>query len=674
MDLATALALHQAGRTAEAESAYRTLLATTPQDPTLLHAYGVLRHQRGDSEGALPFLAQAAHLAPNTPEHHFNHGLALFRLARFDQAAAAFTHATRLKPDWPQPYYDLGNALHAAGKLEQAAASFRAALKRRPDFFQAEINLGNTLQTLGKTEQAIAAYQRVLRRHPDLPEIHSNLGAALLAQNAAQAETHFHKALALNPAFPESLASLTRLLLTAERWPEAVTTAAQARAAHPTRADFAEMHADALRGANQLDAALRAYETALRLAPTRHSARFGLAETHRLKRDFPAAETILRQLAEILPTTWLAHHDLGNALRDQGKFAQAETSYRAALALAETPIVLNHLAAVLRDLGRLDEARLTAERGLALAPNHQDLRYNLAITHLTAGRLLDGFALYDVRFAKYRVAPLPGRPWTGQNLRGRTILVAAEQGLGDTIQFIRYLPALAATGARIKLRLPATLIPLLADFPGVAELHDQSAPLPTYDFHVALLSLPDRLRLADPCPIPTPYLAADTAQTHKWQRRLAADLPGLRVGLAWAGNPGFAADHLRSIPPAQLTPLRSAQGVSFVSLQKGALEKPDLPLTDWTAELTTMADTACLIAALDAVVSVDTAIAHLAGALGKPVILLNRFDTCWRWGTASQNCLWYPGVRQCRQPVPGDWDTPLRQAAHHLSSITQPPY
>jgi tetratricopeptide (TPR) repeat protein len=673
MDLATALALHQAGRMPEAESAYRTLLLTTPDNPTLLHAYGVLRHQRGDSEGALPFLAQATQLAPEIPEHHFNLGLALFRLARFDQAAAAFTQATKLRPDWPQPYYDLGNALHAAGKLEDATRAFRTALKRRPDFFQAEINLGNTLKTLGKTEQAIAAYQRVLRRHPDLPEIHQNLGAALLAQNAAQAETHFRKALALNPNFPEALDSLTRLLLTAERWPEAAAIAAHACKTHPSRADFAEMRADALRGANQLDAARAAYETALRLAPTRHTARFGLAETHRLKRDFPAAETILRQLVETLPTTWLAHHDLGNALRDQGKFAEAETCYRAALALAETPTALNHLAAVLRDLGRLDEARITAERGLALAPNHQDLRYNLAITHLTAGRLLDGFALYDVRFAKYRVAPLPGRPWTGQNLRGRTILVAAEQGLGDTIQFIRYLPALAATGARIKLRVPATLLALLADFPGLAELHDQSAPLPAYDFHVALLSLPDRLRLADPCPIPVPYLAADTAKTNQWQRRLAA-AAGRRVGLAWAGNPGFAADHLRSIPPAQLTPLRAAENISFVSLQKGALAKPDLPLTDWTAELTTMADTAALIAALDAVVSVDTAIAHLAGALGKPVLLLNRFDTCWRWGAHTENCLWYPALIQCRQPAPGDWATPLRQAAHHLAGITQPPY
>ena len=148
-----------------------------------------------------------------------------------------------------------------------------------------------------------------------------------------------------------------------------------------------------------------------------------------------------------------------------------------------------------------------------------------------------------------------------------------------------------------------------------------------------------------------------------------AALPGLRVGLAWAGNPGFAADGLRSVPPAALAPLASVPGVSFVSLQKSASALPPLPLADWTGALTDMADTAALIAALDLVISVDTAVAHLAGALGKTVLLLNRFDTCWRWGKDGDASPWYPTLRQCRQTTPGDWAEPVRHVARHLSGV-----
>ncbi len=666
MDLSRALALHQAGRAAEAEAAYTALLTAAPQNAAVLHAYGVLRHQRGDSAGALPLLVKAVDAAPDIPEHHFNLGLAQFALGHFDGAAAAFAEASRLRPGWPEPHYDRGNALHAAGRFDDAARAYRAALKLRPDFAVAESNLGNTLKAAGKLDQAVSAYRRVLRAKPDLPVVHHNLGVALLAlRDQAGAEAAFRKALSLQPTFPEALESLARLLVAQERWLEAAACAVEACNAWPGRADFHELLGDAQRGAGQTAAAIQAYEKAVQLAPGRHSARFGLAEAFRQKRDFHGAEAILRDIREILPDSWLAHHDLGNALRDQGKFTEAEICYRAALALAETPVALNHLAAVLRDLGQLDEARAVAERGLALAPNHQDLRYNLAVTHLTAGRLREGFALYDVRFEKYRVAPLPGRAWTGQSLRGRTILVAAEQGLGDTIQFVRYLPALAATGARIKFRVPATLLRLFAHLPCDVELLDQTGPLPSYDFHVALLSLPDRLGLAEPCPIPVPYLAADPALTHAWRDRLAA-LPGLRAGLAWAGNPGFAADHLRSIPAAALSPLATRRDVSFVSLQKGALDMPDFAVTDWTAGLHDMADTAALIAALDMVISVDTAVAHLAAALGKTTFLLNRFDSCWRWQRGSGPCPWYPALQQFRQIAPGDWSVPLQRVADAL--------
>jgi tetratricopeptide (TPR) repeat protein len=670
MDFARALSLHQAGRTREAEAAYRALLAVEPGNAAVLHALGVLRHQAGDSAGALPFLHQAVQAQPGAAEPLFNLGLALLRLGQPAQAAEAFGAAARLRPGWHQPPYDLGNALQALGRFEEAARAYRAALKLRPDFAQAEANLGNALRAAGKTEQAIAAYRRLLRRRPDMAEVHHNLGVALLSQNDVPgAEACFRAALSLRADFAEALESLARLLVAAGRFAEAAGPAMAACAARPDRPDLAELLGDARRGAGQHARALEAYARAIALDPGRHSARFAMAETHRLQRDPAGAEAVLRGLVGDLPDSWLAHHDLGNVLRDQGRFAAAEDAYRAALSLSETPIALNHLAAVLREQGRLEEAQVTAERGLALAPGNQDLQYNLAITHLAAGRLREGFALYDVRFAKYGVKPLPGRAWTGQTLRGRTLLVAAEQGLGDTLQFVRYLPALADAGGRVMLRVPPALVRLLAGLPGLAAVLADTDPLPPYDFHVALLSLPDRLGLATPCPVPFPYLSAAPASIEAWRGRVDA-LPGRRVGLVWAGNPDFMADHRRSLPPAALAPLGAVPGISFVSLQKNAVALPPFGLADWSAELSDMAQTAGLVACLDLVISVDTAVAHLAGALGKPVWLINRFDTCWRWDTRSDRSAWYPGLRQFRQTEPGDWRLPIAQLAAALLDIS----
>lgn len=668
MDFSTAFALHQSGRRAEAAAAYERLLAQQPSHAGALHAYGVLRHQQGDSATGADLIARAIALEPGTAEFHFNHGLALFCLDRFEDAAAAFTKAARLKPGWPQPHYDLGNALHAAGRVEEAARAYRAALKLKPDFTQAEANLANALRAAGKTDQAIAAYRRLLRRQPDLPEVHNNLGAALLKTNdLAGAEAAFREAIRQRPAFAEALTNLATLLIKADRFAAAVPVAEAARAAAPDRAGLCEMHGDALRGAERFDDAIAAYQAALALNPSQASARFGMAETYRLQRDIPAAEALARALVQDFPRAWQAHHDLANILRHAGRFAESADAYRAAAALHESAATLSPLGMVLRDLNQLEDSRAVLQRALALDPANNDVRYNLAATYLTEGKLAEGFALYDSRNEKFRPAALPGPNWTGGPVRGRTILVAAEQGLGDTLQFIRYLPPLADLGATVILRAHRPLLRLLNGFPGVARLVANDDPLPAYDFQVRLMSLPHLLRRAhDPMPIDLPYLAADPGAAAAWRSRLAS-FPGLKIGLAWAGNPGFGADHLRSIAPGLLRPLLAVPGVTFVSLQKGAAPPADLPLQDWTGDLDDMLDTASLIAALDLVISVDTAVAHLAGALGRPVWLLNRFDTCWRWLTGRDDSIWYPSLRLFRQQAPGDWPSSIAAASEALA-------
>ena len=250
-------------------------------------------------------------------------------------------------------------------------------------------------------------------------------------------------------------------------------------------------------------------------------------------------------------------------------------------------------------------------------------------------------------------------------MEDRTLLLHAEQGLGDTLQFCRYVPLIAA-GAKTVLEVQAPLVRLLSRLPGVASIVAQGACLPPFDAHCPLLSLPGALGTTlDTIPAATAYLAADPALAAEWSERLAG-LAGLRVGIVWAGSarddPELAAvDARRSISLEALAPLAGAPGVSFISLQKGEpaaqASRPPLgmALADFTADLDDFEDTAALVANLDLVISVDTAVVHLAGALGKPVWLLNRFDTCWRWLLNRDDSPWYPTLRQFRQSSPGDW-------------------
>ena len=264
----------------------------------------------------------------------------------------------------------------------------------------------------------------------------------------------------------------------------------------------------------------------------------------------------------------------------------------------------------------------------------------------------------------------------------RVVLVHAEQGLGDTLQFCRYVPLVAA-GSKLVLEVQAPLRRLLSGLPGIAAIVARGDRLPPYDAHAALLSLPLLVGTRLPTiPCEIPYLAADPRDCARWRQRLGG-LSGLRVGLVWAG--GFrpdqpwaaAVDRRRSMALAQMAPLAAIAGVSFLSLQKGepagqALSPPaGMVLHDFTAELADFTDTAALIEALDLVISVDTAVAHLAGALGKPVWLLNRFDTCWRWLLDRDDSPWYPSLRQFRQPVAGDWASVMAAVSAALAALVR---
>lgn len=401
-----------------------------------------------------------------------------------------------------------------------------------------------------------------------------------------------------------------------------------------------------------------------------------------------AAAAVLRTLLAGAADFGPAHNLFGMALLELGDMAAAIAEFRRAAELdPDEGAAWGNLGMALKIEGRFEEAVAAHDRAVACAPNDPRLRLNRGIALLRAGRMAEAWPDYESRLA---TGPYPKLPMErllpnvdGLDLRGATVLAWHEEGFGDTLQFSRFFPMLAARGARVLALLPAELRRLFASMPGITVL-DDGAAMPAFDWHVPAFSLPRAFgtTLAT-IPADIPYLHADPALVKAWGRRLAVALaPGeLRVGLVWAGQArpwvaGFSMlDARRSIALATLAPLAAVPGVALVSLQTGeaaaqARRPPaGMALHDPMPEAADFADTAAIVARLDVVLSVDTAVAHLAGALGKPVLLLDRYDSCWRWLSGREDSPWYPSLRILRQPRPGDWASVVSRAVEILAGM-----
>jgi tetratricopeptide (TPR) repeat protein len=534
---------------------------------------------------------------------------------QLDAAEASYRQMLRTSPDHPDALHLLGLVLHQLGQHDAAVDSIGRAVALRGDIALFRVNAVPPLLALGRLQQAEEECRAALRLKPDLAEAHGNLGVVLRRLGrAAEAEASYRAALALKPDFLDTLRNYGNLLAAQERFAEAASC----------------------------------FQAALRVQPT----------------HLPSEQA------------------LGSALHKLGRLEEAEASCRRALALApEQPAGHYHLGIVLYGQNRLTDAEASYRAVLRRQPDHQMAHYNLGHILLVTGRLEEGWPETEWQAVTHESGnrPFPVPLWQGEPLAGRTILLHAEQGLGDTAQFCRYAPILARD-ATVLLEVQPPLRRLMASLPGVTQVFARGEALPRFDLHCPLAFLPRRTgTVLETIPTEIPYLRADPAQVAAWRDRLTP-LPGLRIGLVWAGGQGASRpeqlllDRSRSITLARLAPLAAVPGLSFVSLQKGppaaqAQHPPaGMALYDFTAELSDFADTAALVEALDLVISVDTAVAHLAGALSKPVWLLNRFDTCWRWLLDRADSPWYPSLRLFRQKVPGDWDGVVADVQAALSA------
>jgi tetratricopeptide (TPR) repeat protein len=642
---------HQAGRLDQAEAAYRQILAVAPQEAEVLHLLGVVAYQRGQHDSAVASIGQAIALRGDRPPYYGNMALALRGLGRLAEAEANCRTALRLDPAFVDALGTLGAILRGAGRLAEAEACLRDAVRQRPGFAEAHNNLGTVLREQRRPDEAVASFRTALTLLPDNPQILTNLASALLDLNRqAEAEETARTAIRLRPHLVQAHFALGNILVAGDRSAEAEASYRMTVGLDPGLLEAHHQLGKVLSRSGRPAEAEQCFRTALTLKP-----------------DYAGVVTAR-----------------GFALVDLGRLAEAEAAYRSAIQL-EPELAEAHygLGNVLVLAGRLREAEASYRVALGLDPDHVRAHFNLGHVLLATGRLVAGWPHYDRWVDIYpggrRAFTVP--LWQGEPIGDRVLLLHAEQGFGDTLQFCRYIP-LVAGGATVVVEVQQPLRRLLSTMPGIARVVAQGGMLPHFDLHCPLTSLPRVFgTMLETVPCDIPYLAADPARVTVWRQRLDA-FAGLRVGLVWAGGirpdqPGLAkADARRSVTLGRLAPIAAVPGITFVSLQKGppaaeAAHPPNgMVLHDFTAELTDFADTAALVEALDLVISVDTAVAHLAGALGKPVWLLNRFDTCWRWLQDRDDSPWYPTLRLFRQPAPGDWDSVMQAVAAALAQVS----
>jgi len=482
-----------------------------------------------------------------------------------------------------------------------------------------------------------------------VPSIGEALQAAIAhhkAGNLAEAERLYRRILAVDPRHADSLHLLGVIAFHAGRPDAARALIEQAIGINAAVPEYFNNLGNVLKESGGGDAqALAAYRRALSLRP-----------------DFVDA-----------------HYNLGNAHAKEERLEEAVECYRAALRLAPGHAgSWMNLGNTLRSLGRIDEALDCYRRVPRASPVHPEARWNQAIARLLGGDLARGWEDYESRWDLERAKPLRrnfGRPaWDGAKAKGKRILLHAEQGLGDTLQFIRYAALVKQRGLKVLLECPAPLQSLLARAPGVAQAFATGEALPEFDLQLPLLSLPRLFGTTlQSIPAPRSYLTPDPSLARKWKAKLGAAGKSLRVGLAWAGG---TSDRKRDCGLAALAPLAAARdAVAFYSLQKGeaaaqaATPPAGMKLVDLSAELKNFADTAALIGQLDLVISTDTAVPHLAAALGKPTWILLRYAPDWRWLLGRDDSPWYPTARLFRQPRPGDWAEPIERAARALRSF-----
>lgn len=649
---AAALDHHRAGRLAEAESAYRQILATNDRHAEAVHLLGVISLQRGSNDVAAATIFRAIEIDRSVAEFYSNLAAACINLDRPEAAFAASSRAVCLRPEFAEAHSNRGNALKDLGRPVMALASCAAALVIRPDFAEACNNRGNALLDLDRADEALAAFDTALAIKPDFAEALGNRANALRKlKRPTEALAACGRALCVKPALAQVCNTCGNALGDLRRSTEAITALNAAICWRPAYAEAHNSRGNALMNLRKAGEALVAFDSALAVRP-----------------DF----------AEALSNR-------AGVLNELGRPDQAIAACNVAIATKPdfSEAYLNRGNA-LRDLGRLQAAVAAYASALNLRPSYAEAHYNQAFAFFLLQDLDAGWPKYEWRWRggskdlKPRIFDRP--EWQGEPIAGRSLLLHAEQGMGDTIQFSRFAALVAGLGAHVVLEAPARLLRLLSNLAGVNRLVAAGSTLPAFDMHCPLMTLPGRLgTTVDTVPAPVSYLRAEAPLVRAWQERLGSG--GFKIGIAWQGNPDAPVERGRSAPLSCFAPLARLPGVRLISLQKvHGLDQLDQISpgfqvetlgADFDAGPDAFIDTAAVMMCLDLVITVDTAIGHLAGALGRPTWIALQAVPHWVWMLGRDDSPWYPSARLFRQISRGDWGNVFSRMVRELAGVVR---
>jgi Tfp pilus assembly protein PilF/ADP-heptose:LPS heptosyltransferase len=494
------------------------------------------------------------------------------------------------------------------------------------------------------------------------------------ARRFAELQKTCQKILDTQPTNPDALSLMSIAARELGRMDDAVLWASRAAAAHPHVAVFHANLGQFLRLRGDFDQSLAEFRRAIELDPNEPTFHNSLGTVYGDLRKHEEAAAEYRRAFELRPTYADALNNFGGTLRELDRLDEAARYIIRALDVQQSlPNAWYNLAIVFADLGKFTEATQMWSRAITINPNDAHAHWNLGVLQLLQGDFAHGWQEYDWR---PRLLKFSQPQWTGEDIASKTILLHAEQGIGDAIQFVRYAPLVAAKGARVKLMVHPELIRLFASTPGVEEVIPLGSPSAVFDVHCSLLSLP-RIFQSTSANIPSqiPYLNPPEDLTQKASDQLGPANGKPRIGLVWAGRPEHRNDSRRSLRFEQLAPILTVPGIQFYSLQKGpaALREYDPAIIELAPELHDFTDTAAYIKNLDLVIAVDTSVAHLAGALGKNVWVFLPTNPDWRWMLDRSDSPWYPTMRLFRQRQRGDWTAPINDAARELAGLSSKP-
>ena len=664
-----ALKAMQNGKLAEAEVICRNILAHAPKDFDTLHMLAVICSEKGEYDESERLFRATISLDPNFPPGFYNYGALLAKQKKYLAAITQFDKALSLFSNFAPAHCDRGSALRELGRFDEALASLTKAVSLAPNVPMVWYNRGNVYSQKKDYNSALSDYDRAIKIDQNYSDAWFGRGNAFAGlKRYDEAVAAYDRALTLKPDLVKAWLARGSIFYDLKRYDEALVTYDNALARIPDLAEAWLGRGNVFINVQRFDEAFAAYDKALALKPDLADAWLGRGHAFTgLKRYDEASASYDKALAlkPDLAEAWLARGDNFNNHR---RYDEAFGAYDKALALkpdlAEAWLSRGN---VFKNLGRYDEALAAYDKAQALKPGWAEAQCNEAIVRLVLGDTDYGWKKFECRWDTKLLRGLKRnftqRLWLGDSdIKNKIILIHAEQGLGDTIMGCRYVPMLASLGAKVIAEVQPPLKSLLKNLEGVSMLIGKGETIPRFDVQCPIMSLPLAFKTTvETIPAKVPYLAASNDIVEKWRSKLAG--AEIKVGIAWAGNPNHPGDLDRSIPLKNILPIVGLKGARYFSLQKD-LRDDDREMLDANSqivrldqEMNDFEDTAAIMMSLDLVISCDTSIVHLAGALSRPIWVLLPFDPDWRWLLNRNDSPWYPTARVFRQLNAGEWST-----------------